>query len=67
MGNPRVTFGYTTPVMLLWGARARYWQVGSVFAQANTSFFDGGWSPILSEHSCKRLVLVQVNTVCVEV
>jgi hypothetical protein len=54
-------------VMLLQGARARCWQVGLVFAQASTSLFDGGWSPVLSEHSCKRLVLMQVNMVCVEV
>jgi Integrase zinc binding domain len=57
----------TVDVMLLRGARARRWQVGSVFAQASTSSFDGGWSPVLSEHSHKRLVLVQVNAVCVEV
>jgi hypothetical protein len=54
-------------VTLLQGTRARRWQVGLVFAQASTSSFDGGWPPVLSEHSRKRLVLMQVNAVCVEV
>jgi hypothetical protein len=56
--------GYVT---LLRGARARRWQIDLVLAQAGTSLFSGGWSPVLSEHSHKRLVLMQVNAMCVEV